>query len=259
MKRALLVCVFVFLLPWLLSAQVTGNVISRVFQIRVGRETGSSFIVDSGDKQYLVTAEHMVSSLGDKGTVDLFYEAKWHPMEFAIVHSKRTCVDIAVLVPKQKHILNAEALPFADHYVISQEVYFLGFPYGLFTDAENLHMAAPLIKHGYLSATVSCPSLVPGSSPSDSLILVDGFNNPGFSGGPVVAPNLNDPKRALRVIGVISGYRQEGLPVYINGMPSLAAKVQTNTGIVVVVPIAKVTDLIREAQTTLDRDGLDKR
>ena len=48
------------------AAQVPGNVIGRVFEVKFNREVGTAFIVDYKDRQYIVTANHIVIGAGNR-------------------------------------------------------------------------------------------------------------------------------------------------------------------------------------------------
>ncbi|MER9410652.1 hypothetical protein [Mesorhizobium sp. M0589] len=78
--------------------------------------------------------------------------------------------------------------------IYGQEVYFLGFPFG-WTGHFHTHDGYPLPFVKRATASLFDPVL----------LYLDGHNNPGFSGGPVVfhPPNQND----FRIAGIISGYR----------------------------------------------------
>jgi hypothetical protein len=46
-----------------------------------------------------------------------------------------------------------------------------------------------------------------------SEVLLDGYNNPGFSGGPIVYRDLNQSSTVIRLAGVVSGFRPEVVPM----------------------------------------------
>jgi S1-C subfamily serine protease len=229
-------------------AQPTRNVITRVFQIRYAGATGTAFVLDYEDSQYFVTADHMVATAGTKATVEIFGsgDSQWHGFEFTILRGGGKCADVAVLVPKEKRFVTADPIPYPYNFAIGQEVYFLGFPYGLYTSFGST--AAPLVKHAYLSASVSCTAIYPDGKKDEGLLLLDGLNNPGFSGGPVVAPDMFSPftnMRALKLIGVISGFRSESSPLQVDGKTMTNAAIPTNTGIIVAIPIQRAIELIK--------------
>jgi hypothetical protein len=67
-----------------LFAQVTGNVLTRVFEMRFGGLTGTTFVIDYDDRQYFVTANHMVASAGNEAIVEILGsgDAEWHALKF---------------------------------------------------------------------------------------------------------------------------------------------------------------------------------
>ncbi len=245
-KRLVFVSLF-FVMPSL-GAQVTGNVFSRVFQIRYGGFIGSAFIIDVGEKQYFVTAEHMVLGAGENATIELLgNKGTWLSLKMRILHGNFPCVDVAVLIPDitPPKFLKTDDVPALESWFMGQEIYFLGFPYGLYTNMGGKEMhPLPLMKHGYISATVPCNSVYPGGAPDKKIILLDGINNHGFSGGPVVAPDLNVPGRQQKWVGIISGYKNDPLPLNVNGQDANNAGVAANSGIVFVIPFEEVTKLI---------------
>jgi len=89
-----------------------------------------------------------------------------------------------------------------DGLIYSQDVFFLGFPYDI---VPNLLFGSggfpmPLVRKAIVAAM-----------DRDTLIL-DGHNNPGFSGGPVCFFRPNEG--AARIAGVVSGYPAVSEPVY---------------------------------------------
>jgi S1-C subfamily serine protease len=227
------------------TSQIPGNVMARVYQIRVPAGTATSFILEDSDKQYIFTANHVVESLGSQAKIELMIDGKWVPLEVRILHGDTKCEDVAVLVPDQKdQLIKADPLPQLKDFYIGQEAYFLGFPYGLAMQAHTVHLTAALVKHAYISATVRCSDLTPGTPDDKFVMLLDGFNNPGFSGGPVVTRDLNDPSRAFKIIGIISGFRAENIPISVNGQNSIGASVPSNTGIIVAVGVDRALALL---------------
>lgn len=252
MKRIIYLLLFCAALCQL-PAQVTGNVISRVFQIRFNGFSGTAFVIDYESKTFFVTANHMVATSGDKATVEVLgaSDSVWHPLEFTILHGQWPCDDVAVLVPSEATLNGIDPLPYDYNFAMGQEAYFLGYPFGLFTTFNGKNVAIPLIKHGYISATVPCSAIYPEGSKDDSLVLLDGINNHGFSGGPVVAPDVfNAPPsngiRPLKLIGVISGYKNENMPVDVNGQSAPNVSGEANSGIIIVIPISRAIDLIKD-------------
>jgi S1-C subfamily serine protease len=232
------------------NGQVTVNVISRVMELRVPGGTGTSFFIEYEGQEYLITANHVVAGLGELARVELLADRVWHAMNVRVLHGESRCDDVAVLVPQQKErvLPNVDPLPWTSLFTLGEEAYFLGFPYGLVPQTDNLHMTIPIIKHGYVSAVIPCSELDPALPTDQNFVLLDGFNNPGFSGGPVVSREQSDPQHTFKVFAVIAGYRAEKTPLSVGGQQVVSASVETNTGIIFAVPFGRAIELIRESK-----------
>jgi hypothetical protein len=64
-----------------------------------------------------------------------------------------------------------------------------------------------IIKRGTISGTHPIDP-----SKKAVMILLDGYNNPGFSGGPIVYRDLNQNGVVLKLLGVVSGFIPEVVP-----------------------------------------------
>ena len=119
---------------------------------------------------------------------------------------------------------------------LSQGVYFVGFPRGLFIEnyVVNDGFPIPLVKHGIIAAL--------HTGVLGSPFLVDGINNRGFSGGPVVR---DDREMIPTIIGVVSGYQASYEPVYRHESKT-DLTVQVNTGLLVAYPIDYAVEAIKK-------------
>lgn len=205
---------------------ITANVIHRVFHIRVGTVSGTAFTIEHDERQYLVTAAHVVSSLNGPYEVELLHENRWKKMRLELTGIASNA-DIAVLAPPFQ-LSPALTMPIgAGGAVYGQDVYFLGFPYGISPDSGSINRAFPfpLVKKGCLSAFTK--------ENGANVVLLDGHNNPGFSGGPVVFAQQGQPSTSrFKVMSVISGYRFAEEPAYQGGAAT-PITVRANTGIII--------------------------
>lgn len=112
---------------------------------------------------------------------------------------------------------------------------FLGFPYGLYTLAFGRHH--PFEKHAYLSA-------IDNLEQSAEIFYLDGFNNPGFSGGPVIF--LNPKTSKWMILAVLSGYRPMNAQTRV-GKNTVDTNILVNSGIVVSYSIQHALDAIDKA------------
>lgn len=147
-------------------------------------------------------------------------------------------VDLALLEVPRSFALPHLPLPLtSEGLVYSQEVLFLGFPYGLVTSGPSLEFL-PFVKRAAVSASESVAT--------GQLWYLDGINNPGFSGGSVVfaRPGSAD----LHLMAVISGYRRDWQNLHVHDVEDAAMRVSTNSGIIIAYDIAPVRRAL-EART----------
>lgn len=215
---------------------ITSNVLSRTFHIKNGQSIGTCFTVDYENKQYFVTAKHVIQNITLDGNIEIFHGGKWL-QGLATITGHSAVSDISVFA--LNYVIGGHPLPPTSGGIIyGQDLYFLGFPYGLKAEIGELNrdFPLPLVKKGILSAIM-------GDNPSGRYFLIDGHNNPGFSGGPVVfkSPNENE----FKVGGVISGYRYEFESAYLNQSPT-QIQIRTNTGIIIAYAIENALDIIKQ-------------
>lgn len=217
---------------------ITSNAIHRTFRIRFGSSVGTCFTIDVDGRQYLITAKHVLPNVPATGAVQVHHQRDWRNLNYELTGVGSGEVDIAVLSPETQLSPALSLPPVSEGIIFGQSVFFLGFPYGIATELGpiNRDFPLPLVKGGLLSA------IMRGDN-GEQLLLVDGHNNPGFSGGPLLfaKPGSND----LNVAGVISAYRFNREPVYAGDTPT-ALTYLYNTGIIIVYAIEQATELIRQ-------------
>lgn len=200
---------------------ITANVIHRVFRIRIDEAEGSAFTIEQNGREYLVTARHVAGSISASRDIEIFQNGDWQRLAVDLVGHAAGDIDISVLAAG--HRLTASGLPLtasSNGIIYGQDVFFLGFPYGFLGKHSFGANGQPLpfVK----KATVS---LFDGT-----MYLLDGHNNPGFSGGPVVWKNAGSQE--FKVGAVVSGYRYVDEPVFA-GTGATPLTYRYNTGIIV--------------------------
>lgn len=218
---------------------ITTNILQRTFQISFEKSFGTCFTVDVDERQYLITARHLVSEMTGAVTVKILHDRQWKELPVKLVGHSKGDADISVLAPGQQLSPDYPLNPSSAGLGLGQDVYFLGFPYGLITDVGGLNngFPMPLIKKGIVSSL--------GFDETGNYILLDGHNNPGFSGGPVVFTRLGGPVDELSVAGVVSGYHYQYEPIY-QKQHETPLSYKYNTGIIVTYSIRHAMDLIHE-------------
>lgn len=215
---------------------ITTNVYNRVFFIR-GGEYGTAFTVDVENKQYLVTARHLLAEPERTESVLFLHNNSWKTLPLKVVGVARGEVDIAVLSPS---IRLSPAMPLEatqKDIVLGQDVYFVGYPYKMWADMGSVlnGRPAPFIKKGTLSSAFS-------AGDSARRLFVDAINNEGFSGGPLVFKPQGQPD--FRVAGVVAGFKTEYEAVLDEHGEKTTMTVAYNTGFLLAYDIKYVVEMI---------------
>lgn len=221
---------------------VPAQVMQRVFQLKHGGATGTCFALDVDNRQYLCTARHCMQSFAG-GAIELFQDNQWKTLNVRLVGFGSHGSDVCVLYPRIRLVHSALSLPASpEGFFYGQEGFFLGFPFGMRMDSKNMNMSFPFpfVKRATVSA------FNPSHDPGESVLFLDGHNNPGFSGGPVVF-NQNPPAQdTWCVVAIVSGYRFDRAPVLNDLNAPTDQWVAINTGIVLAYNISHALDAIKE-------------
>lgn len=233
---------------------ITSNVYQRVFYLRHKESMGTCFTVEVDSKQYLVTAKHIVKDFSET-YLELFRDNMWKQISVLLVGHCEGEVDISVFAPCVQISSSHPLMANANGMCFGQDMYFLGYPFGLQFDVGELNGGCPLpfVKKCILS----------GRGAHKSLLYLDGHNNPGFSGGPVVfeVPGRISPQKSGEIIkleyqiaAVISGYRIEHKKV-VFGNNITALRAEENSGLIRAYMINEAIDLIKKNPIGLKLDS----
>ena len=213
MVRRILIVVGVAMAPFTV-AQPTNNVLLRVSMVESQYGRGSMFSLDVDQREYWITAKHILTgaqhppygSIAAK-TVNLRIlnpgaeGEQWIPLTFSVLDAGKD-IDIVVLAAPTPLLPNSflASVP-ADSagVTLGGECEFLGFPYGggwraKFSNGGSFWM--PYVKRCTVSAM---------NYGTEDIYVLDGINNAGFSGGPVMIRTGPEQK----IFAVISGYVTE--------------------------------------------------
>lgn len=219
---------------------VTANSFERVLEISTALGSGTAFSIPYAGREYLVTARHLLPEGDPRPEVSIASRHMARTLRLDLLPTDPATADVAV-APLPEAV--TPTLPLAagkDGIIWGQRVFFLGFPYGLATEfargAADQRIA--FVKGALFSASADVEGV--------GLLYLDGMNNPGFSGGPVVFNRDGDHLRP-HICGVIAGYRTELQPVYQGTTPITAVATAANTGIIIATDIRHVTNAIDNA------------
>lgn len=224
---------------------VPGEILTRTWMIKNNavNKYGTGFAVEHKGKAYLVTARHMVEGLPTtKASIDVWQGNVWKSLQaISILFPASKDVDIAVLktdlnVDRPYEITSDDT---GGGVMMGQQVWFLGYPYEIgtqfATSSPMVDWRAPFIKRGTMSA-------IDAHDPNAAVVIyIDGFNNPGFSGGPVVYWDFQ--LRKYKVVGVVQGYREDTAKVVVNGQ-HIDTQFLVNSGILIAYSIKHADEAI---------------
>jgi hypothetical protein len=245
--KVLLWLLIVFVFPATSFSQheqslATVETMASTFNLYGDKATGTCFMVIKGEKQYFVTAAHLFASSrksGDAVPIKMLIHNQLQAFDAKVYFHPNRDVDIALIKLSGDIIQNLElseeftqpnkplvkafkstGISLDSLFLIpGMEVLFYGFPLGNL-GTEALGIKFPLVKKAIVSGWVRHKAL-------DKLVL-DGHNNLGFSGGPVVAYDTS--RKKMFIVGVISGYIPE--PVYVQYKKNTLS-IQENSGIII--------------------------
>jgi len=221
------------------NSVITANIMDNVYRIQTDTSYGTCFLTKNNGKEYIITAKHLFKTgLKNKDSTKikllksgilLEYNA-----EFKI--SSDATIDIAVL-SISKSLSRLKPLPSAKMPIVGQEMFFLGFPSlskTSFVTYDKKLGTFPLVKKAIFSGGYQVDDYI--------LLFLDGHNNPGFSGGPVIAYDYSLKGEAI--VGVISGYYNEKRQVKNQDGIKLNAYTTENSGIIKCFPFDLALDII---------------
>ena len=220
---------------------ITAEIWERVVRVICGKDRGTGFTLDHDGSHYLVTARHIVKS---GATVEVLVRGKVVSAELTALSVPVSEADVAVF--RLDRPITPPNLPLAADMagmVFGQDAYFLGFPLGMTFDLQDGYF--PLVKRCTISGTTQ-------KFKDHPVLLLDGWNNPGFSGAPVVfrPPTAAGFQEPMRIAGIVTAYAREPGSVAIAGQVVSDAEVLLNSGIIIAEQVTRATEAI-EANTLL--------
>ena len=215
---------------------INKDIIQSVYRIRYKTELGTCFQSSISEKQYLVTAKHIFSDKNHSDSIyfEIFHDNIWNSFKGKLLTHVNGNIDIAVIelnVATFYRTTNIEIAKSEETFA-SQDCFFLGFPYNLYSDVSknNDSFPVPFIKKAIFS-------LFTGNESSEKIYYLDGHNNPGFSGGPVVSNIISENK--FKICSIISAYL-----VQSNKLEKTTLIYGENSGIIVSYSALYITEII---------------
>src|SRR4051794_34918800 len=132
---------------------ITANIWHRVFRICLGGDVGTGFAIEVDERQYIITAKHLLLSRKSISSFEVDHDGKFHTLSCKLVGFGKQNSDIVILSASQQLAPLLPAPTSKNGLVWSQDVYFLGFPYNMAIPLGELnsHFPFPLVKKAILS------------------------------------------------------------------------------------------------------------
>jgi hypothetical protein len=176
------------------------EVIQRVHAISHDQKNcGSALAFPVAGQFCFITAAHVLDGMkeGVEDTLFIYGEKGWTPIRGTPFFAN-SGVDVAIVkvaIPSDESFVRP-ILSNSAGMVYGQDAFFLGFPYFGRIDykpqVSNSGYPIPFVKKATVAAF------------DGDTIYLDGHNNPGFSGGPVLFYHYEE--RRIKVCGIISAY-----------------------------------------------------
>ena len=206
------------------------DIICRVFRIYYNGNLGTAFTIEHKGNQFLVTAKHIFKNgmYPSNADIKLLINRNYQPFSVEVRYPDNQTIDIAVmklaqeqdLTPRYNTVYSTEGV------ALGQDVFFIGFPFEydqllqLFPGSDK---PIPVVKKACMSAILQDEA---------HSILLDGFNNPGFSGSPVCFRKAGKNEICMRIMGIVSGYRYNKQPLFDENGNQTNFYVNENAGII---------------------------
>lgn len=195
------------------AATPTFNILTRTLMVQSQYGRGTTFSIDVDNREYWITAKHILTGAQHPpyGAITVKSDTlqvlnpgaegeQWISVNFSVIDTAKD-VDIVVLAAPTPVLSDPLPTEPADSTgaMLGGDCEFLGYPFGgswraSFNNGNSYWM--PFMKHCAISGMNADPVRV---------WILDGINNEGFSGGPVVFRTGTDQ----RIMAVISGYVTE--------------------------------------------------
>ena len=227
--------------PLLVDSSVYGRIFHLAGESAYELGYGAGTVVELEGRQVLLTADHLTTGEAEEFFVlqntQVIGERSIN-VPLTRISQRVEGLDVAVFeFPRQLvDFSSLEIIVHAGGVTYTQDVFILGFPYGLYLqrNQEEPRSRIPLVKRGILSGG----RWFGGAQ----TMLVDCIANPGFSGGPAVFRSFIDQR--WHFLGVVQGqFVQKAAEGDVEGAAKVPAGITAITELNSALRALKVADL----------------
>jgi hypothetical protein len=217
---------------------ITHNVFSRVLLVSFGDQLGSAFTIEVDGRQYLITARHVALGGGGGGPLAVALGDEFVPVTVVdIAVATDPSIDVAVVAPDRQLTPTMPVPASANGMVWGQDVFFLGFPYGLQGEPKDMNEGRPF---PFVKGAQHSGEFLDDSGAR--VMVFDGHNVKGMSGGPIVFRTTDNPQ--FRIAAIVQSFWRRKSPVLDDATGyETGAHVIENPGIILGYNIQHAVDL----------------
>jgi S1-C subfamily serine protease len=215
------------------------TIFETTLRLNYNNSKGTCFIINHKSSQYLVTERHIFQDVNNDTEVIISVEGAFinKTLTARILFHDIEGVDVAILEIEKLYRGEVLKLNPSSDFLIGQESIFLGFPLYEFLFSSTSIGKTALVKKAIVSGRLLEDNLI--------RILLDGHNNPGFSGGPIVSHNGRVNEQFI--IGVVSGYyNQKNIDKFIIDDKEIEIITNANSGIIITYPCEYIIDILNK-------------
>ncbi len=220
---------------------VPKGIVNRVFRIQYNNSSGTAFTIEYLSRQYVVTAKHLLGDMVLQGqicNVRILHVGGYDERKVKVHIHDNDFIDIAVLEPIDgKDVGRRDGVGMSmEGMVIADDLLVAGFPLECSDPIPGTDRPMPFFKKATLSAVVT--------DHNARVVMLDGHNNQGFSGGPVVYKPSRG--RGLSICAVVSGYNTADVPVHSRDGIDTGFFIRENAGLMCAFAVIHIEEILRK-------------
>ena len=203
--------------------------LANVFLLKHNNSTGSSFLIHYNGEKFLLSAKHLFPGLANASSIEFEFSRNkiWNKKSgIGYIHENPNVDVIAIKINEFEGLDGYNFADIGGVTAFSDSGFFVGFPLGISgEDLSNVNNAfpIPLIKGAIYSGFTDIGGI--------SVELLDGHNNPGFSGGPVFFRSLTEGQQPVwKLLSIVSAYINQNNELVT---PFGNLQYTTNSGIII--------------------------
>ena len=213
------------------------NGLENTFNIASDTSIGTGFLIKNNNQEFLITARHLFRKKiknNEEVLITVCLNNVNKVFKVKIYLHQNPNIDIAVLkIPQSISQFPSLLLKGGDSYFLAQECLFFGYPLNSLGSITKEGKKIPLVKRAIISAIYDENGI--------DYLLLDGHNNPGFSGGPLLT--YSHQMENQYIIGVITAYYPQPHKIKLNDtIPPITFN--ENSGIIVAFPSQYILEIL---------------